>query len=98
MCRDSLTPNLYRLNVFANALNELGKARANVDDVFIALRDVYLRCHGAFACTAMLTGFGILGFRQVAYIYVLRSLTNVLILETRTAFDLFALDHDNLLP
>ncbi|KAI9731835.1 MAG: amidophosphoribosyltransferase [Claussenomyces sp. TS43310] len=52
------------LNVFANALNELGKARANVDDVFTALRDVYLRCHGAFACTAMLTGFGILGFRD----------------------------------
>jgi amidophosphoribosyltransferase len=71
LCRDPLTPNLYRLNVFANALNELGKARANVDDVFTALRDVYLRCHGAFACTAMLTGFGILGFRQVAYIYVL---------------------------
>lgn len=63
MFKDSLTQNLYRLNVFANALNEIGKARANVDDVFTALRDVYLKCHGAFACTAMLAGFGILGFR-----------------------------------
>lgn len=55
-----------RLNVFANALNELGKSRANVDDVFTALRDVYLKCQGAFACTTMLTGFGILGFRHVS--------------------------------
>ncbi|RCI12081.1 hypothetical protein L249_0088 [Ophiocordyceps polyrhachis-furcata BCC 54312] len=52
------------LNVFAHALNELGKARANVDDVFTALRDVYARCRGAFACTAMIAGFGILGFRD----------------------------------
>ncbi len=52
------------LNVFAHALNELGKARANVDDVFTALREVYQRCRGAFACTAMITGFGILGFRD----------------------------------
>ncbi|PHH93205.1 hypothetical protein CDD83_10143 [Cordyceps sp. RAO-2017] len=52
------------LNIYAHALNELGKARANVDDVFTALRAVYSRCRGAFACTAMITGFGILGFRD----------------------------------
>lgn len=52
-----------RLNVFAHALNELGNTRASVQDVFTALREVYSRCKGAFACTAMIAGFGILGFR-----------------------------------
>ncbi|ODA80402.1 hypothetical protein RJ55_03360 [Drechmeria coniospora] len=52
------------LNVFAHALSELGKSRANVEDVFTALREVYARCHGAFACVGMLAGFGILGFRD----------------------------------
>ncbi|KAI1816006.1 amidophosphoribosyltransferase [Poronia punctata] len=37
------------LNVFAYALNELGKTRADVQDVFTALREVYSRCQGAFA-------------------------------------------------
>lgn len=54
------------LNIFAHALNELNKARANTDDVFTSLREVYAKCRGAFACTAMIAGFGILGFRQVA--------------------------------
>ncbi|KAM5352863.1 hypothetical protein ACJ41O_005585 [Fusarium nematophilum] len=52
------------LNVFAHALNQLGKPRTNVEDVFTALRDVYSRCQGAFACTGMIAGFGILGFRD----------------------------------
>ncbi|EEY14412.1 amidophosphoribosyltransferase [Verticillium alfalfae VaMs.102] len=52
------------LNIFAYALNELGKTRASVADVFTALREVYARCQGAFACTAMIAGFGILGFRD----------------------------------
>lgn len=57
--------HISRLNIFAHALGELGKARANVADVFTALRDVYAKCNGAFACTGMLAGFGILGFRYV---------------------------------
>ncbi|KAH6696953.1 amidophosphoribosyltransferase [Plectosphaerella plurivora] len=52
------------LNIFAYALGELRKTRASVEDVFTALREVYARCQGAFACTAMIAGFGILGFRD----------------------------------
>lgn len=58
-----LTDPSSSLNIFAHGLGELGKARANTDDVFTALREVYSKCQGAFACTAMLAGFGILGFR-----------------------------------
>lgn len=54
------------LNIFANGLQKLGKTRANSDDIFTALGDVYSMCQGAFACTAMIAGFGVLGFRQVA--------------------------------
>jgi amidophosphoribosyltransferase len=65
---------LDSLNVFANALNELGKARANVDDIFTALRDVYKRCIGAYSCVAMVAGFGLLAFRCAAALSYCESL------------------------
>ncbi|KAG6008120.1 hypothetical protein E4U43_000215 [Claviceps pusilla] len=52
------------LNVYAHALTELGKSRVNSEDIFTALRTVYEKCQGAFACTVMIAGFGILGFRD----------------------------------
>jgi amidophosphoribosyltransferase len=52
------------LNVFAHELQSLGKLRLNPDDVFDAVSAVHRRCRGAYAVVVMITGFGILGFRD----------------------------------
>ncbi len=52
------------LNVFAHELQRLGKLRLDVNDVFHAVTEVHRRCRGAYAVTAMITGFGVLGFRD----------------------------------
>ncbi len=52
------------LNVFAHELQRQGKLRLDVNDVFDAVAKVHQRCRGAYAVVAMITGFGVLAFRD----------------------------------
>ncbi|MFZ2727126.1 MAG: amidophosphoribosyltransferase [Methylococcaceae bacterium] len=52
------------LNVFAHELQTLHKRNLTVTDVFNAVAGVHRRCRGAYAVVVMITGFGILGFRD----------------------------------
>ncbi|PCI20517.1 MAG: amidophosphoribosyltransferase [Piscirickettsiaceae bacterium] len=52
------------LNVFAHELQRLGKLKLNEKDVFKAVAAVHKRCEGAYAVVAMITGFGVVGFRD----------------------------------
>jgi len=52
------------LNVFAHELQDIGKLSVEADDIFNAVSKVHQRCKGAYACVAMITGFGIVGFRD----------------------------------
>ncbi len=76
---EELKQNLYRedlrhintesdsevlLNVFAHELQRRGKLVIDQDDVFAAVAGVHRRCSGAYAAVAMITGFGIVAFRD----------------------------------
>ena len=52
------------LNVFAHELQQHGKLRMEVDDVFKAVAAVHKRCRGAYASVAMVTGYGVVAFRD----------------------------------
>lgn len=52
------------LNLFAARLQETNKRRINEKDLVSAIQGVYEACDGAYACTALLAGYGILGFRD----------------------------------
>lgn len=54
------------LNIFANELNSMGKPREELQakDIFRAVQRLHQRCKGGYAAIAMITGVGILGFRD----------------------------------
>jgi len=52
------------LNVFAHELSQHGKLRLDEQDIFTAVRAVHRRCRGAYAAVAVITGYGIVGFRD----------------------------------
>ena len=52
------------LNVFAHELQLQGRLRMKVDDVFSAVSGVHRRCRGAYAAVVMITGQGVLAFRD----------------------------------
>lgn len=52
------------VNLFANNLQQTGKFRINEEDIFTAIGGLMKECTGAYACTAMLAGFGIIAFRD----------------------------------
>jgi len=58
------------MNIFAHELLKRGKMyieeklRLNVEDVFHAVSKVHERCRGGYAIVSMITGYGVLGFRD----------------------------------
>jgi amidophosphoribosyltransferase len=52
------------LNVFAHELQRLGKLVPTAGDIFEAVSGVHQRCRGAYACVAMIAGYGVVGFRD----------------------------------
>jgi amidophosphoribosyltransferase len=52
------------LNIFAYNLQQTGKFRINEEDIFTAIGGMMKQIKGAYACVAMLAGFGIIAFRD----------------------------------
>ena len=52
------------LNVFAHELQRRGNIKPTPEDLFAAVSGVHDRCRGGFAAIVMITGYGILGFRD----------------------------------
>ncbi|EDN67837.1 amidophosphoribosyltransferase [Beggiatoa sp. PS] len=52
------------LNVFAHELHKLNKLNINHKDIFEAVKGVHRRCRGGYAVVTMITGLGIVAFRD----------------------------------
>jgi len=51
-------------NCYTQQTNKQTNKRVNETDIFEAVRAVFSHCHGGYACTAMIAGYGIIGFRD----------------------------------
>ncbi|PID42381.1 MAG: amidophosphoribosyltransferase [Gammaproteobacteria bacterium] len=52
------------LNVFAHELQKLGKLKPTKEDIFAAVKAVHRRVQGGYAAICMITGYGIVAFRD----------------------------------
>ncbi|KAA0875863.1 amidophosphoribosyltransferase [Nitrincola tapanii] len=52
------------LNVFAHELQRQGKLQPTPEDIFQTVTRVHERCQGGYAVVAMITGYGVLAFRD----------------------------------
>ncbi|MFB0984167.1 MAG: class II glutamine amidotransferase, partial [Acinetobacter towneri] len=52
------------LNVFAHELQKRGKLNPTPEDIFHVISRVHERCKGAYGVVAMITGQGLVGFRD----------------------------------
>ncbi len=52
------------LNVLAHELQALGKVSIGPEDIFAAVARLHERCEGGYAVVAMISGVGIIGFRD----------------------------------
>ena len=52
------------LNVFAHELQRTGGVKLTPKELFAALRQVYRRVRGAYSAIALITGYGIVAFRD----------------------------------
>ncbi len=52
------------LNVFAHELQRHAEIRMDISHVFNAVAGVHRRCQGAYAAVAMITGYGVVAFRD----------------------------------
>lgn len=52
------------LNVFAHELMQRGRLKLSAEDVFESIAALHRRCRGAYAVTAMIPGYGLVGFRD----------------------------------
>ena len=53
------------LNIFAHELSQKKQIEPRPEDIFYAVEGVHKRCRGGYAAVVMITGYGILGFRDI---------------------------------